>query len=292
MSGLDPHYLHERTGLEAVVSPPVDLVTALAWHPLREELIAATRDGRLVVIDPVMGTREVADDLPEGGALAVSPDGTQVAVLGRGAGLQIRALPGGDLLAAADPRLLGDLWVGWWRGGVAVAGQGLDKREVLVFDHQAKRRAAGELPQGVVVGLDDDRRLVLGRVTGQGADIIPLGKGRFDRTPPTSHRLRFGPGARLIGVAEGGVTVWTRGSAPVTVRTFGVSAAALTPSAEGLAIGTRDGGVALTKLGAGTLDRAHPGRTGGHEQAVRILSFSRRGRWLASVGDRTWLWSW
>ena len=78
MSGMDPHYLHERTGIAAVVSPPVDLVTALGWHPRREELVVATRDGRLVSVDPVLGTRELAGDLPEAGVLAVSPDGEQV----------------------------------------------------------------------------------------------------------------------------------------------------------------------------------------------------------------------
>ena len=292
MSGLDPHYLHERKGLEAVVSPPVDLVSALAWHPRREELVVATRDGRLASVDPVMGTRELARDLPEAGALAISPDGGQVAILGRGSALELRALPTGERLAVVELRFLGDLWVGWWKGGVAAAGQGLDRREVVVMDGEGRRRASGELPPGAIVGVDEEERLVLGRVSSAGPQVVRLGKGRLDRQPPTGHRLRFGPGGRLIGVAEGGGPVWNRGEPPLTVRSFGVSAAALGPDERSLAIGTREGEVALADLGGGPLKRAHPGRTGGHDEAVRVLSFSRRGRWLASVGDRTWLWSW
>ncbi|NOY26497.1 MAG: hypothetical protein GXP62_11545 [Oligoflexia bacterium] len=292
MSRLNPHYLHHHTGLEAVVSPPLDLVTAVAWHPQREELLAGTRDGCLVSVDPLMGTREIACDLPEAGALSISPDGTQVALLGRAAPLEIRGLPDGDLQVQVDMQFVGDLWVGWWRGGVAVAGQGLDRRQVVVLDHAGRRRASGELPPGVVVGVDAKGHLMLGRVSSRGARILPLGRGRFDTMPPTSHRLRFGPGGRLIGVAEGGVTIWDQGSGPVTVKTYGVSAAALTPSGQALAIGTRDGGVALVAVGGGALERARPGQTGGHDQAVRVLAFSQRGRWLASVGERIWLWSW
>jgi len=292
LAGLDPHYLHERSGIAAVVSPPVEAVTALAWHPRREELFAATRDGRLISVDPVMGTRELAKDLPEAGAVAVSPQGDLLAVLGRAGPLEIRDLSDGSCRVQVAMNLLGDLWVGWWKGGVVLSGRDLDHRQVVVLDHKGRRRASGVLPPGVVVGVDADAQPVLGKVTRTGPEIRRLGKGGFSRQPPTSHRLRFGPGGRLVGVAEGGVTVWTPGEPPLTVRSFGVSAATLSNDASALAVGTREGGVAVARLGGDSLERAHPGRTDGHDLAVRILAFSHRGRWLASVGERTWLWSW
>lgn len=292
MDGRDPHYLHERKALEAVVSPPVDGASALAWHPRREELIVATRGGLLWSVDPVMGTRHLAEDLPEAGALAIHPDGQQVAILGRGAALEVRALPSGELLHSLELSLLSNLWVGWWKGGLAVAGQGMERQEVIVLDPRLRRRASGELPPGAVVGVDEQNELIVGRVSSQGPEILPLGKGKLQRLEPTGHRLRFGPGGRLVGVAEGGVTVWTVGEPALTVRSFGVSAAALSPTGSHLALGTREGGVALARMEGGSVDRAHPGKSGGHEQAVRSLQFSHRGRWLASVAERIWLWSW
>lgn len=293
MGGRDPHYLHERRALEALVSPPVDQASALAWHPRREEMVVASRSGALWSVDPVMGTRCLADDLPEAGALCVAPEGDRVAVLGRGDGLQVRAWPGGERLCEAALPLLGDLQIGFWRGGIFAAGQGMERRELFVLDDRGRRKARGELPPGVVVGLDAERRICLGRVGSQGPEILRLGEGRFRPQEPTSHRLRFaGPGT-LLGVAEGGVTVWAPDSPPLTVRAFGVSAAALSPQGTHLALGTREGGVALAGLeGNSPLSRAHPGRTGGHEQAVRALQFSLRGRWLASLAERIWLWSW
>ncbi|MCB9777247.1 MAG: hypothetical protein H6742_01620 [Alphaproteobacteria bacterium] len=292
MSGLDPHYRHDRSGLQAVVSPPVDDVCAVAWHPRREELVVAGRAGTLALFDPVMGTRTLADDLPEAGAVAVDGTGERVAILGRGGPLELRTLPGADRIARVEVGLVSSLWVAWWRNGVVVTGKGLDGARILVLDEQGRRRAAGALPDGVVAGVDADGRIVLGRVTSGGPEIHPLGKGRFDRRAPTSHRLRFTGQGRLLGVAEGGVTVWEPDGSSLTVRSFGITSAALSRDEQTVAIGTRDGGVGLAGLQAGSVDRAHPDKTGGHELAVRSVGFSRRGRWLASVGDRLWLWSW
>jgi len=291
VTSLDPHYLHEQRGLDAVVSPPVDGVVATAWHPRREELHVATKEGELAAVDPVMGTRCYARGLPEAGALALSADGGMVAALGRAGPLQVRSTGDGTLLFSADLALLSDLWVGFFAGGVAAAGQGLESRELRVFDLKGRARATGVLPPGVAVGVDADRHLLVGRVSDAGVEVLRVGRGRLARRQPTGHRLRFGKGGLLYGIADGGVTVWPpSGRAPLTVRMFGVSAAAVDRSGDWVALGTRDGEVALAPVTGGSLDRGHPGRTGGHDQAVRALAFSERGRWLASVGDRTWLW--
>ena len=70
----EAHYLHERKGLEPVLRPPVDQPTVLAWIPGREELLVGTRDGDLVHVDPVLGTRTLCEDSGEIAALRVSPD--------------------------------------------------------------------------------------------------------------------------------------------------------------------------------------------------------------------------
>ena len=75
--GTDAHYLHERHGLEAVLRPPVSYPTALQWVPKREQLVVCTRDGQLTSVDPILGTRIVAEGIGEAAAAeAVRPAAT------------------------------------------------------------------------------------------------------------------------------------------------------------------------------------------------------------------------
>jgi hypothetical protein len=305
------HFRHAPRGVEAVVRVPVEGAQALDWIPGKEELVVACKatrakdappsadgpsaaNGTLALVDPVMGTRMLATDLEDPGALSVSPNGERVAILERGRGVTVRDLLRGTEVWSAPFPLVADLWVGWWAGGIVAAGQDLDGRALLVLDHDGKQRARGRLPKGAVVGVSNRGKLVLGRVTARGAEVVPL-DAQLRSDPPTKHRLRFSSTGVLFGVAEGGVAVWTPSGNAITattVRCYGVSSAALDPTGAWLAIGTRDGNVAVTAIGASLVDRSHPDPQGGHNAPVLDIAFARRGRWLATAGLRCWIWSW
>ena len=61
----EAHFLHERSGLEPVLRPPVKYPTALAWVPKRETLVVATRAGELLGVDPVLGTKVITEGIGE-----------------------------------------------------------------------------------------------------------------------------------------------------------------------------------------------------------------------------------
>ena len=144
------------------------------------------------------------------------------------------------------------------------------------------------------MGVSNRGKLVLGRVTPRGAEVVPL-DAPLRNDPPTKHRLRFSSSGVLYGVAEGGVAVWNPTGTTITattVRCYGVSSAALDPAGEWLALGTRDGSVAVTAIGAGRVDRGQPDPQGGHNTPVLDIAFAKRGRWLATAGLRCWIWTW
>lgn len=286
----DAHYLHERRDIEPLVSPPIDEARALDWMPDREELIIGAAGGFLARVDPIMGTRTIAEGLGEPGALAVSPDGKRVAVLVRGVGLDVRDLETGACLYKVMEPLLADLWVGFWQQGLAFSGESLEGRRVVVVDRFGVVRARARLPEGAVVGVSKSGGLLVGRVSDEGVDVVPLGKP-LQRRSPTSHRLRFSANGVLYGIAEGGVTVWASRRHPsTTVRVHGATCAALSSVGGKLAIGTRNGGITVTEVMADAPQRCHPGQTEGHDKPVQAIAFSHKGRWFATVGEVCWLW--
>ncbi len=305
------HFLHEPRGVDAVVRVPVEGAQALDWIPGKEELVVACKavrakdaapsidgstlaNGTLALVDPVMGTRMLAHDLEDPGALSVNAAGDKVAILERGRGVSVRDLARGRVIWSVPFPLVADLWVGWWKGGVVAAGEDLDGRTVLVLDELGNQRARGRLPKGAAVGVSSRGKLVLGRVTARGAEVVSL-DAQLRNDPPTRHRLRFSATGVMFGVAEGGVAVWNTTATPITattVRCYGVSSATLDPTGAWLAIGTRDGAVAVTAIGAGLVDRSQPDPQGGHHSPVLDIAFAKRGRWLATAGLRCWIWSW
>lgn len=275
-----------------MVQAPVEGAQAVDWIPGREELAVVSSGGVLAVADPVMGTRTLCDDLDDPAAVAVSPDSQRLAVLERGGALVVKRMSDGADLFRHKARFLVDLTLIWHAEGLVAAGEGLDGRQIWVLNHGGQVKARGSLPPGVAVGADADGKLVLGKVTERGAHVVGF-QDKLPRGQSTKHRLRFSDSGMLFGVAEGGVAVWNKGKRnPTTVRCYGVSCAALDITGQWLAIGTRDGGVAVTAVAAGVVDRSHPDPKGGHDRPVLDVAFSSKGKWLASASQRCWIWSW
>lgn len=284
----DPHFLHERSHLEPVIQPPHDDVRAIAWWPKKEALALCDGDGGLHLFDPIFGTRTLATDLCEpANAVAISPNGAAVALVIPGRALELRA-SSGALLSRSELDVVGGLWVGICRQGVAVTGRTLTGRKLYLFNRRGVRTAQGELPDGVVAGVGADGRLKLGRVRTDGPEVVDLGQP-LAPAKHTTHKLRFSEEATLYGLAAGGLTIWPGpAQASRTIRKLNPTAAAIARGDRWAAIGDRKGALALLPLVPETKGAA--GHRGAHDSAIKCLAFSRRGRWLASLADDCWLW--
>ena len=104
----EAHYLHERSGLEAVLRPPVDDPTALAWIPRREELLVGTRAGEVHSVDPVLGTRIVASGIGEPASISVHPDRQRILMVCRNGNWIIQSMRSG-LIASGDHQMMANM---------------------------------------------------------------------------------------------------------------------------------------------------------------------------------------
>ncbi len=292
MSAGDAHFLHEKAPLEAVLCAPLERPRALTWVGRKNKLIVATDEGLLLEVDPIFGTRELKGLVPDAAALSSSISGNRIVAVQRGRGVGLYK-PSGEQRAFVKLPLLSDISVAWFtrsggKAGVAVVGETLDGRRGLVLDADFASHKVVKLPPQTVLGPGQQGRLVAARCNTDGLTVAPFGRS-LRRGEPTHHRLRFASGV-LIGIADGGVTVWRSRSRVTTVRGYETTAAALSHDRSVIAMGTREGDVGFCALDEGTLKRAKPPKVGGHEDPVRELVFSRSGRWLASAGDELWLW--
>jgi hypothetical protein len=292
MSRGDAHFLHEKAPLEAVLCAPLERPRALTWVGRQSKLIVATAEGELHEVDPIFGTRKLGGMVRDPAALSSSYSGKRIVVVERGHGVGLHKASG-ERRAFVKLPLLSDISVAWFtraggKAGVAVVGQTLDGRRGLVLDADFANHKMVKLPDQTVLGPGQQGRLVAARCNTDGLTVAPFGKG-LRRGECTHHRLRFASGV-LIGIADGGVTVWRSRSRVTTVKGYETTAAALSEDRSVIAIGTREGDVGFCALDDGTVKRAKPPKVGGHESAVRQLFFARRGRWLASVGEELWLW--
>lgn len=290
----DPHFLHQRADLEAVLRPPIEGVRVLTWMGREERLIVATDEGELIEVDPVYGTRPLKGTVQDAAVLSSSPDGKYLLVVERGHALALHDGRTGERLHEQPTALLSDIGVVWFtaRSGpaVAVVGQTLDGRIAQVTDLAFQARKRVKLPPKAVLGVNDRGKLVVARMLADGLDAQVFGKPMRAGTP-SAHRLRFVGQGLLLGIAQAGVTVW-RAQESNTVMVYDVTAADVHVAGGVVAVGTRSGNVAFASLEGGTLKRARPGKVGGHSGAVRELAFSRAGPWLASSADTVRIWRW
>ncbi|MEY3210209.1 MAG: hypothetical protein RIT28_690 [Pseudomonadota bacterium] len=295
MQERDAHYLHERKGLSAVLSPALERPRALSWIGTQERLLVATEEGELIEVDVVFGSRTLPHTVEDPAEMSCSPDGQKVVVVERAKNISLRRTSDGQKIAELHFPLLSDITITWFKRGegwgVAVAGDDLEGRKVVLLPDDFSKHKVAKIPPRAAIGVDALGALQYGRVTQAGVSIVSFGKP-LAVGAPSRHRLRFGGGGLLMGMAEGGVTLWPSVDRPPrTIIAYDVSAATLDTKGEQVAVGTRTGDVSLSSASTGALERARPGKVGGHSSAVRAMAFSARGRWLATAADELRVWT-
>ncbi len=286
----EAHYLHERSGLEPVLQPPVKAPCGLAWIPQREVLLAATREGQLIQVDPVLGTRTLGADLGEAAVLAAAPDRERWLVVAREGHWTLGNMAGTVLSAGKHPFLGG--MDGFFAGDlVVIVGDTAEGRAMWVLrDGEVVTRA--RLPAGSAVAASKDGTPLLCRSLPEGLAVIPLGPdSRAPKGEATGHRLRVA-GSWVLGFTASGVCVWDHfGGAPRTMRLPELSAGDVSVDGQTIGLGTRQGAVVLAHLGR-TDKRVRPDLVRAFSVPVTTVAFSSRGRWLATGADGLRLWTW
>ncbi|MCB9669767.1 MAG: WD40 repeat domain-containing protein [Alphaproteobacteria bacterium] len=291
----EAHYLHERSGLEAVLRPPVKQPTALAWVPKREVLIVATRDGELVSVDPVLGTRVITESIGEAGVLALHEDRKRYLTMNRQGGWTVGTLDGETLINARHTYLGG--MDGFFAGEyvVMLGDEGDGKRTLSIFKED-RRTAHLKLPSRVSATVSANGGLLLLRSTHAGLEVLPLGalkKGRsFQKgMESTMHRLRPS-GPHILGFTSTGIAIWNeKGGQPKSMRLPDLTAGDISHAGEYLGLGTRNGAVALSRISS-LEKRVHPDLVRAFNSPVTSVAFSQRGRWLATGAEGLRIWSW
>lgn len=281
----DAHYLHSRKALEPMLSVPGDAPRCVSWSPDREVLLVADSRGLVQSVEPTYGARRLFEGPSE--PVHVASHGTQVAVLSATGRVEVR--DGGENPAfTVETGLTGESGLRFWRGGIAVIGESDGQRCVRVYEGTSEVRTVQVL-RGTALGVSADGALLQARSVEREMRVSPLG----DPPPPgepTRHVLRFSHEGRVLGVAEGGATLWHEGQ-PRSARLLDAVSAALCADGRTLALGTGGGLVALVDILAPPSTRAHPPRVAAHSVPVRALAFANKGRWLATVGENCRLWA-
>ena len=289
----EAHYLHERSGLEPVLRPPVADPTAMRWIPRKEELLVATREGELIRVDPVLGTRTIAKDLGETAVLAIHPDRERYLAVSRTGDWRIGAMKGGVLLDGEHS------FVG------AMGGFMADRHAVMVGDEHGSRvlkiislldgslTGRVKLPARVTATLSPEGRPLLARSTAAGLQVIPLGREhRFpDHLESTAHRLQP-TGQFVLGFTTTGICVWGQeGGVPRSMRLPDLTAGDISADGKYLGLGTRNGAVALARMDR-IEKRIRPDLVRAFSGPVTTVAFSEKGRWLATGAEGLRIWSW
>ena len=291
----EAHYLHERSGLEAVLRPPVKSPTALAWVPRKEELVVTTKEGELISVDPVLGTRVIAEGIGESAVLSLHDDRKRYLVMSRSRRWQVGTLKG-DVIATGKHEFLGNM-AGFFADDYAVmlGDRGDGRRAMQIFKGE-KRVTNLPLPPRVSATLSDKGALLLCRSTHAGLEVLPMNhirKGkRFQKgLEATIHRLRPS-GPHILGFTTTGICLWgQQGGQPRSMRLPDLTAGDISRNGEYLGLGTRNGAVALARIG-NLEKRIRPDLVRAFNSPVTSVAFSQRGRWLATGAEGLRIWSW
>ncbi|MFT4622964.1 MAG: hypothetical protein ACI8PZ_001620 [Myxococcota bacterium] len=287
----EAHYLHERHGLEAVLRPPVDQPSALAWIPGREELLIATRVGDLMSVDPVLGTRQVMSDLGEIATIAIAKDRSKFLAISRQGRWYVGTLRG-ELLEEGRHDFLAGIG-GFFAGKyIVLTGDTGDGKRFMRVIEGSTDKSNVRLPKRVIATLDASGRPLLARSTPSGLVIVPFGKNaKFPNHPSTVHRLKP-TGQHILGFTTSGVCVWDHsGGSPESTRLPDLTAGDLSRDSRYLGLGTRTGAVALSRMDRKD-KRMRPDLVRAYNTPVTAVSFSTRGRWLATAAEAVRLWTW
>lgn len=290
------HFLHPVKPLEALVSPPVAAPRAMAWSG--EELLVADREGGVHLVEPSYGSRRLFRAAPRPVRLAISPiagAARRVAILDDGGQLRVYELDG-RLCWEHATGLIAGLQVAFEASSIVVVGDAGDARRALVFAADGRVLARARVPARTVALPQPAGLPWLVRSLPTGLRVLPWGVP-LGSDASTAHHLYVASDC-VFGVSSGGVTLW-RGPRPegrgapqdaVTVKLYDVVNAAVSSDGETLALATRSGGVSVTVARPGVA-RVASGGVSGHDAPVTGLGFSQRGRWLASLAERVWVWS-
>jgi hypothetical protein len=253
-------------------------------------LIASTRAGQVISVDPVLGTRVVASEVGEAAVLAVHPDRKRYLLFNRQGGWHVGTMRG-EILQKGKHDFLGGM-CGFFVGEyVIAAGDRADGRYLLVI-HEGKLKSRARIHPRVVPVLSKGNKLLLARSVASGLVVVPFGrKARFPKGDSTGHRL-MSCGAYVLGFTSTGVCVWTQvGGAPRSMRLPDLTAGNISADGRFLGLGTRGGAVALARMDR--IDkRVRPDLVRAFESPVTSVAFSDRGRWLATAAEGLRLWSW
>jgi hypothetical protein len=291
----EAHYLHERSGLEPVLRPPVKQPTALAWVPRREILVVATREGELVKVDPVLGTSIISDQVGEAGVLALHEDRKRYLTMNRQGGWLVGTLDG-EVVVSSKHSYLGGM-LGFFAGDyvVMLGDEGDGKRTLSIFKGD-RRTAHIKLPSRVSATVSEKGGLLLLRSTHAGLEVLPIGALKKGRTfqkgmESTMHRLRPS-GPYILGYTSTGIAIWGRqGGQPRSMRLPDLTAGDISHKGQYLGLGTRNGAVALSRIDS-LEKRIHPDLVRAFNSPVTSVAFSQRGRWLATGAEGLRIWSW